>query len=107
MTKKTIKQYILDNLELETIKDVVKHGCSGGIGGFIYYRETMTFHDEHEAEIWDMLYEDAKDQGLTIMELIASFNSQKNVGSMEQFKNLLCWYAVERACDEIINETEN
>lgn len=106
MTKQTIKQYILDNLEIDTIKDVTNHGCSGGIGGFIYYHETTKFHDDYESEIWDMLYQDSEDMGMTIMELIASFNGNKNVGSMTQLKNLLCWYAVEKVCHEIINDME-
>jgi hypothetical protein len=106
MTKQTIKQHILENLELDTIQDIVNHGCSGGVGGFIYYQETTAFHDENEEEIWDMLWEDSKDHGITAMELIAEFNGQKDVYTMTQFKNLLCWYAVERTCNEIINEAE-
>jgi len=101
-----IKQYLLDNYEMTEIKDIAEHGCSGGIGGFIYYHETNKFHDDHEDEIWDMLHDDAQDQGCTTIELIAQFNGQKDVGSINQFKNLLCWYAVEREANTIINETE-
>jgi hypothetical protein len=85
--------------EREAIKNVVEHGCvSGCAPGLVYYSETVAFHDEHESEIWDMLHEDAEEQGISIVKLIASFNGGENVGSMDQFKNLLSWYAVERVC---------
>lgn len=102
----TIKEYLLQTLSPEEISDITKHGCSGGIGGFIYYTETVEFHDKFETEIWDMLYQDADDQGLTTLELIADFRGQKDVSNMDQFKNLLCWYAVEKTCFDIINEQE-
>jgi hypothetical protein len=103
---KTIKEWVLDQYEMDEIKDITKHGLVGGFSGLTYYTETIAFHDEYETEIWDMLYTDAQDQGLTVMELIASFNGQKDVVSIYQFKNLLTWYAVERVCNEIVNEAE-
>lgn len=103
---KTIKEWVLESYERQEIEDITKHGCCGGIGGLIYYTETVAFHDEFEEQIWDRLHYDAEEQDLTIMELIASFNAQKDVGSMTQLKNLLTWYAVESVCNEIINETE-
>lgn len=96
---------VVGGWDREVIEQVVEHGCvSGCAPGLIYYSETVDFHDGNEEEIWDMLHEDAEEQGMTIVELIASFNGQKNVGSMDQFKNMLSWYAVERVCGEIINE---
>lgn len=87
------------------IEQVVEHGCiMGCVPGLIYYVDTEAFHDKHECEIWDMLYEDALAADLTPMQLIASFNGQRDVGSMQQLKNLLTCYAVERICGEIINE---
>jgi hypothetical protein len=97
----TIKEYILENLSPDEIQDVAKHGCSGGVGGFIYYHETSEFHDKFEDEIWDLLWNDADNQGLTIIEFIKTWSGQKDVGSMAQFKNLLCWYAVERICADL------
>jgi hypothetical protein len=100
----TIKEWMKSEYDQTKIEDIVKHGCSGGIGGLIYYSETIAFHDLHDEEIWDMLYDDAESEGITIMELIASFGGQKDVGSMNQLKNLLCWYAVEREARAIVDE---
>jgi hypothetical protein len=104
---RTIKEYILENYDEEEMKDICKHGCvSGCASGLIYYHETVKFHDEYEKEIWDMLFDDAQDQDMTILELIASFNGKKDVYDIEQFKNLLCWYAIEKVCFGIVNERE-
>lgn len=105
--KQTIKEWVLENYEYETIVDITKHGMVSGFGQLVYYSDTVKFHDEFEGEIWDMLYEDAGSMDMTIMELMASFNGQKNVGSTDQFKNMLCWYSVERVCNEILNEKED
>jgi hypothetical protein len=82
------------------IKDVAEHGCSGGVGGLIYYRETVEFHDDHEEEIWNLLYEHARDEGLKLMDLVARI--AKDAGSITQLKNQLAWYAVEVRAQEIL-----
>jgi hypothetical protein len=105
---KTIKQYVLDNFETHEIKQITEHGMVSGFGQLIYYTDTCAFHDEYETEIWNMLEEERLDCGYdTIMELIANFNGSKHVGSMNQFKNLLCWYSVESVCQQIIDELED
>lgn len=103
MTNK-IYDWVKEQYEPEIIHDIVKHGCVSGFPNLTYYHETIKFHDDFEEIIWDMLYNDAEDQGCTVMELIAQFNGQKDVGSMTQLKNLLAWYAVEQVCYQIVNE---
>jgi hypothetical protein len=102
-----IREYILKNYESDTIKDIVNHGMVSGFAGLTYYSETCEFHDDYENEIWDFLYEDAQSMDMNIPELIASFNGSKNVGSLAQFKNLLCWYAVEREAGNILAGLEH
>ncbi len=104
----TIKQHIIDTYEPETIKDIAEKGCATGIAcDLIYYSDTVEFHDKHEEEIWNLLHDDASDQDITIMELIAQFNGQQHVSNMYEFKNLLAWYAVETVANQIINENED
>lgn len=92
-----IREWLRANYDSEQIAEIAKHGCISGVSGLTYYTETVAFHDEHEEEIWDLLEEDRESQGYkTILELIATFGGARDVGSMDQFKNLLCWYAVER-----------
>jgi len=93
-----IKDWIKKNLDKDQINEVVLHGCvNGTVSELIYYADTSAFHDAHEEEIWEMVYESAEGQGLTILEFIATLRGGL-VGSMYQLKNLLAWFAVEEHC---------
>ena len=94
--------------EVFLIKDISKHGCSGGVSGIIYYNETERFHDEHEKEIWDLLYEYAEEEGLKLIDKIAQIFKQvkTDAGSLTQLKNQLVWWAVEVRAHEICEERE-
>lgn len=104
----TIREYVQENFEPSTIKDITEHGMVSGFGQLIYYKDTCAFYDSYETEIWDMLEEDRDSHGFNAtFDLIATFNGQRNVGSMHQFKNMLCWYAVERVCNDLIEEGDS
>jgi len=110
MTKKTIRQWVEDQIKDEALNpdEVAKHGCVNGcVSALIYYHDTVKFYDQFEDEIWDRLYEDTENYGnKSIIETISMFNGSKDVGSLCQFKNLLAWYSVEEVCREIIDEKE-
>ena len=101
-----IKDWLLkeEKGDVFRIQDISKHGCSGGFGGLIYYKETVRFHDEHEDEIWDLLHEYAQQEGVKVGDKIAQVS--KDVGSLTQLKNALVWWAVEVRAHEICNERE-
>ena len=101
-----IKDWLLkeEKEEVFLIQDISKHGCSGGVCGIIYYNETVRFHDEHEKEIWDLLYEYAEEEGLKLMDKVAQVS--KDAGSLTQLKNQLVWWAVEVRAHEICEERE-
>ena len=42
---------------IQELRDITKHGLSGGVGGFIYSSELADFFDEHESDIEDVLQE--------------------------------------------------
>ena len=109
----TLKDYMIDCFDgygedgfLDACRDIANHGCSGGFNGFTYYSETVAVYSTYEDEIWAMLYDDAKDQGITPLELVASFNGAKDVQSDDQFRNLVVWYAVERVANQELNAIE-
>ena len=87
------------------ISDIAKHGCSGGVSGLIYYRETRAFHEEHEEEIWDLVAEYAENEGCKLMELVGRI--AKNAGSIAQLKNDLVWWAVEVRAQELQVDDED
>lgn len=92
---KTFKAWMKTNLK-ESYQDIVEHGANCGYPGITYYRDTCKLYDKFEEEIWEALYDDAEENGQTILELIASFRGAKDVTSGYQFKNLLTWYMAER-----------
>ena len=91
---KSIAEFVLSK-EKSEIRDIASNGCSGGVSGVIYYRETTAMYDKHSEEIWELLNNAAESQGISIMALIAQFNGGGDVGNDAQFKNLLVWFAVE------------
>jgi len=92
---------MIESFSHDELADMVNHGVSGGYCGLIYYSETTQLYQQYKDEIWDMLYDDAESQGGTILEMIAQFSGSKNVGSSDQFENLLVWYAAEKIAYEL------
>tara|TARA_R110002012_G_scaffold319547_1_gene540584 strand:+ start:121 stop:435 length:315 start_codon:yes stop_codon:yes gene_type:complete len=95
-----IKDWVMENISPSERKEVLEYGCVNGcVPELIYYRDTCAFYDSHVEEIWDMLDETADAAGQTIMELVASFRG--HIGSDDQFKNALTWWAVEETCYQL------
>lgn len=101
-----IKEWLVlgEKEERFLIDDIANHGCEGGVGGLIYYYETTAFHDEHEDEIWDIVYRLAEDSGQTIMQYLAIV--AKDAGSIQQLKCSLVWLAVEVAAQDLVEERQ-
>jgi len=103
---KTFQQWMNANLK-DYYKDIAGHGCSAGFPGLTYYTDTAKLYEKFKDEIFSMLADDAEDQGVTIPELIASFNGAKDVWDSGTFENLLVWYAAERIAYNAAEEDEN
>lgn len=94
-----IKKYLNENYDLAEIQDIANGALIGGVSGFIYYSETIAFYERHEAEIWQILEEDAHNMGISISKILDGFSNP--IEDLTGFKNSLCWYAVERSAQEI------
>ena len=105
----SIKEWLLDTQDKDTIEDVTRHGCQvGTINELIHYADTNAFYKKYKEEIWDRLSDMADDMGEpSILHLIVTFNGSKEVGSDLQLRNLLAWWACEDVCREIIAEKED
>ena len=88
--------------DIGLIKDIAQHGCSGGVSGIIYYSETSAFHDQHQEEIWQMLGDQADDNGLKNGEFLQHVSSDP--GSLTNLKNDLVWWAVEVRAQELLEQ---
>ena len=101
-----ITQWLRDGEKDEVflIKDIATHGCSGAVNGIIYYYETAKFHADHKEEIWDLLYEYAREEGLQLMDKVAQVC--KGIGSHAQLVNALVWWAVEVRAQELVAQKD-
>ena len=75
--------------------------ADGTVSELIYYSDSSAFHDAHEEEIWQMVWESAEEHGQTVLEFLATLRGG-HVGSMYQLKNLLAWFAVEETCYHMV-----
>lgn len=99
--KGSFSAWMIRNFSADERKDIVEHGANCGYHHLTYYTDTVKLHDKFENEIWDKLYDDAENQGMSTMELIASFNGGKDIGNLSQLKNLLVWYIAEETAREL------
>ena len=105
----SIKDWILNNLDEGQIAEVVLHGCAGGVvSELIYYADSCAFYEKYKEEIWQRLWDSWSDfGGDSVLHFIATFNGADDVGSDDQFRNLLAWWACEDVCREVIAEKED
>jgi hypothetical protein len=97
---KSFRAWMLANFTKSELRDIADHGADTGWQYLTYYTETTKTYNRFKAEIWEMLLDDTESMGLkNPLELIASFN-RADVGSCEQFENLLTWYAAEKIARE-------
>lgn len=83
-------------------EDLMRGGCTSGfVSELIYYSDTVKFYNDYENDIWDLLDEKATEYGQNILGFIASLKGSNDVGSNDQFKNLLVWFAFEETAFEI------
>jgi hypothetical protein len=77
--------------DADEIKDVAQYGCSGGVSGFIYYKEIRDFFNEHEDDIENTI----ADLGYDIKDLV-----DVNTDSVMELINKMVWLVVENYCQE-------
>jgi len=98
---KTFKEWMLKHFDADEIKDISNHGVDGGFNGLIYTTECVKLHDEYEKELWDMLYEDAKEFGFdNVPAFMATWNRKDMLNDLDQIKNMIVWYAAEKIANE-------
>ena len=81
---------------LEELRDISRHGLSGGVAGFIYYNELNQFFAEHEAAIEETL----QDMGVTLKMLIQNAPN----GTFQTIRQNAVWLVVEEYAHLRVNE---
>lgn len=82
----------------DEIIDVANYGCSGGVSGFIYYKETNEFFDDFEDDIEDECFDILGDDYLAQL--------AKCKDSIQGLKNKMVWFVVEAYCSRLVDLME-
>ena len=82
--------------DLDEVKDVANYGCAAGVGGFIYYNETLDFFSKHQEDIEDTL------QVLIGDNYIEVLSRGKGVITMRELINKMVWVIVEDYCQSLM-----
>ncbi len=83
---------------LEELRDISRHGLSGGVSGFIYYTELNQFFAEHEAAIEETL----QDLGVTLQMLTQNAPN----GTFQTIRQNTVWLVVEEYAHQRLNEDD-
>ena len=109
MTSTVTRSYtILDTeFEVDELIDIVNHGMSSGVGGFIYTRDCVDKFNEYDDEIEEFLsdwYHDNMGEDNYIGAIAGDANNSYSVGSVDELKNRMVWSYVELKAFEILSE---
>lgn len=98
---KSFRAWMQNHFGTSELSDIATHGADAGWAGLTYYSDTCKLYNRFQSEIWEMLLEDAESMGQNVFEMMAGFGGAKDVGSCQQFENLMTWYAAERVAREL------
>jgi hypothetical protein len=86
-------------------RDIASHEADCGYPCITYTSDTVKIFDRFAGEIWDMAVEEADAMGCkNVSEMIAGFRRSDMLGDIDQFKNLMVWYACEKVAREITGD---
>lgn len=89
------KQYMLDNYSHNELADIANHGCTNGVGGMIYYKETEAIYRKYAYELHEILAEYKDNTGEFPSYVITDLDN------FPSFVNSLVWLGAEWAAHEI------
>lgn len=109
MTTATMHTILDVEFDTDELKDIVNHGMSAGVSGFIYTRDCVDKFNEHDDEIEEYLsdwYHDNMGEDDYISAIAGSeMNSYPHpVGSIDELKNRMVWAYVELKAFDLLNE---
>lgn len=89
------KQWMIDNYSHNEMADMANHGCTGGVGGMIYYTQTEAIYKKFAHELHEIIteYKDAMGEFPSYI-----VNDLDNYSS---FINSMVWLGAEWVAHEI------
>ena len=101
--KNDFTQWMQDNYSQDELADISNHGCTGGVGGMVYYSETEALYKRFATELHEIL-EDYREQVGEYPDYVT-----KELGHFQSFSNCMVWFCAEYIARELtdgIYETE-
>jgi hypothetical protein len=97
------------SFDVDQLIDIVNHGMSAGVSGFIYTKDNVAWFDENEDTIEEYLsdwyYDNMGDRDYIGTIASGTTSIQPNpVGSIDELKNRMVWAYVELKAFEILSE---
>ena len=92
---------IKDQYDLDTLREIVEHGCQSGVANHhIYYNQTVSFFDDNEDEIVEYVSDTLGDDYLVEV-------FKNNDAHLVSYKNDMCWTFVELVASQLVDEFES
>jgi hypothetical protein len=102
--EKTFVEWMKATFTKQELKEMVEHGADAGWNSLTYYKDTCELYNRFKNEIWEAMIQDTDEMGFrNVFALISSFKAS-DVGSVDQFENLLVWYMAERTARQLTEE---
>ena len=106
MTKSSWTKYdsaydaIVDTYDIETLNEIVNHGCqSGAAHDHIYYKDTVEFYETFEEELVDYIKTSLGKEALEML------FSQADCDIDMYYKNSVTWCYIELVASHIVDTT--
>lgn len=105
LVHKTFIQWAKKTFTKDEFLDIANHGADAGFPHITYTSDCVDLHDLYQKELWDMLYDDAKEFGYdNIPAFMATWGRKDMLNDLDQVKNMIVWYAVEKIANtEVTN----
>ncbi len=105
-TTNTFRHWLVNNLA-DSLEDIVNHGADAGYGCITYTRDCVELFDTYGDEIWSLAVEQAEELGYkSVLAMIADFRRVDMASSLDEFKNLMVWFAAEEYARQLVDSGE-
>ena len=110
----TLIRAVIRRIGMDSVEDVTNHGVDGGFSGFIYYRDTVRFWQQHRKDIMSMLKDMGESLGENTLDMVAGFGCLRDMKLStdeiaealysgrgeyaDTIKNAMAWFAAEEVC---------
>ena len=102
MTTATMHIILDHEFDTDELKDIVNHGMSAGVSGFIYTRDCVDKFNEHDDEIEEYLSDWYHDNMGEDNYIHAMTEGRSEIASIDALKNHMVWAYVELNAHEIL-----